>query len=544
MYTSKTFEILNEVAPAFVNLRTHPSIENVHLRGAMFGFYKAGSNVKKVDGKWPSKGLQLMKLGKLFRMLGGNECYTDANVETYVNKIKSRIALFGDEHGEGIDSPYFSVVTGDMIGFYYLEHNYAPIDNSSNLMGSCMRYESCQGSFRLYQENPDKISMLVLRNTDYKIVSRALLWFDGENTYMDTIYHITDAHREQMIAYAHKHNIYYKAQQSCHYFAFDMLNGNKVHPKILVMQLNYSSEWSMPWLDTMMYGFKKGSKYYLTNTMHSGLEADELYHLRTTNGRTAREEMFIVNADRMLHSEVAFTLLYNKRKSNAVKEFLDKFPAVEKHKDILSSSITSGEFASIIKDPTHESSSYKKYFLNEDDDKEDRNEDGEVWVEYRRAYYNEEDCVLDVNDEWILYDDAVEVDGDWYHLEDECIRYSESRGRYYHQDDVSWVESRGDYYPNHEVVYDEYNSEDIHQDNAMYIDDYGYVHEDDVQEVAVFVDGDWVLIDKCFKCEISGKWFLKSDRHELPDGRIVCQKVYDNWTDDSMDNEEEVDEEP
>lgn len=543
MFTAKTNNILDKITNSEFRGNYVPGIENVHLRGAMFGFYKAGSGTQRDENnRLPDKGLQLMKPGKLLKMMNGS--WSDKTIEVWVNKIKSYVSIWGDEHNEGVESPNFSVVSGELIGHYYLEHNYADIDNSSNLKGSCMRHECNQPSFRIYQENPDKISMLILRNADHKIVARALLWFDGTDTYMDTIYHLTDAHKESMISYANKHGIYYKAQQSCHYFAFDMLNGKQISPKILVLELNYASNWQMPWLDTMLYGFKKDDKYFLTNTMHEGIEADRWFHLRSTSGCSAgSNEIDPPSADRMLRSEVAFTLLYGRDMADNVKIFLDNHPLVMQYANDWKRDKTSGVFANIIKDPRYRGDSmYKRAFINTDVDDEER--EGMVYVQGRGEWYDEDDCVCDVDDEYILYDEAVEVGGYWYHQEDERLRYSESRGRYYHQDDVSWVESRQDYYPNEYVVFCEYNGEDIHQDNAMYVDDYGYVHEDDVQEVAVYVDGDWVLTEKCFKCEISDRWYLNSDRLELPDGRSVCKEEYDNWMEENQDDEEEVDEKP
>lgn len=542
MFTTKTNNILDKITDSEFRGCYVQGIENVHLRGAMFGFYKSGSGTQRdKNGLLPDKGLQLMKPGKLLKMMNGS--WSDKTVESWVNKIKSYVSIWGDEHGDGIESPNFSVVSGELIGHYYLEDNYAKIDNSSNLKGSCMRHESNQPSFRLYQDNPDKISMLILRNADYKIVARALLWFDGTDTYMDTIYHLTDAHRESMIQYANNHGIYYKAQQSCHYFAFDMFNGQQISPKILVLELNYSANWQMPWLDTLLYGFKKDDKYFLTNTMHEGIEADKWFHLRSTSGCTAStNEIDPPSADRMLRSEIAFTLLYGRDLTDNVKTFLDNHPLVMQYANDWKRDKTSGVFACIIKDPTYRGDSKYRSAFSDGNDDEDR--EGMVYVEGRGEWYDEDDCVFTVDDEYILCDDAVEVGGYYYHLEDDRIRYSEARDRYYHYEDVCWVERRGSYYPSDEVVWDEYNEEDILQRDAIHIDDYGYVHEDDIDEVAVKVDGDWVVIGDCFKCEISDEWYLNSDRLELPDGRSVCKEEYDKWMEENQNDEEEVEEKP
>lgn len=535
MYTRKTLDLLNDVADEFVNLPYIDSIENVHLRGAMFGFYKAGSNVTKEDGKWPSKGLQMMKPGKLFRMMRGNEIYSDKHVEVLVNKIKSHVSIFGDEHGEGISSPNFSIVSGEMIGYYYLDSNYAPVSSSSNLMGSCMRYESCQPYFKFYENNHDSVSMLILRDDNYKIVSRALIWYDGKNTYMDTIYHITDAHKESMISYANKHGFYYKSQQSCHFFSFDMLNGKKLDtPKIVTIPVTIDENWCMPWLDTVMFIVKDSDKYYATNCISTKDEGKEFFKFRDTSGPSFNSEKFNIHAEeRLLNSEIAFELLYGKKYRKKVTDYLTEKGITKENIDSIRTGWKNNMFYEVVLNPLYTCRDYKRIFGNTSAS------EGMVYVEGKGEEFPIEDCVETDDGEFILLDEAVEINGSYYHEDDENIRYSEDYGRYYHTDDVSWVESRQDYYPNSVVVFDEYNSEDIHENDAIYVDEYGYVHQDNVDDVAVYVDGDWHIIERCFQCEISDEWFLKSDKHQLPDGRSVCKEEYDNWMEENKDDEEE-----
>ena len=68
MFTTRTEKIIEICASALYG-ETLTGIENVHLRGAMFGYYKQGSNQTKVDGRWPDKGLQLMKPGKFIKTI-------------------------------------------------------------------------------------------------------------------------------------------------------------------------------------------------------------------------------------------------------------------------------------------------------------------------------------------------------------------------------------------------------------------------------------------------------------------------------------------
>jgi len=529
MYTSRTFEILNDVAEEFVSLSANVGIENVHLRGAMFGFYKKGSNVQRVDGKWPSKGMQLMKPGKLFRMLKGNDSYNDKFVEHLVNNIKSYVSIHGDEHFEGADSPNFSVVSGEMIGYYYLHLNYADFSTSSNLIGSCMRHDSCQPYFRFYEQNQDNISMLILRNNDYKIVARALLWFDGENTYMDTVYHATDAHRTTMIEYAIRHGFYYKSQQSCHFFAFDMYKGEKISPDIVKIPVHVDESWSsMPWLDTIMYIVKDGDKFYATNCLSERENGLSCYQFRCTNGPSFNSGFFSVRSEtNLLRSEVSFALLYGGNRRGVIDEM------IKTYNDSLiqsqASSWRTGIFYNIILDVNQEYKDVRVFFDNEEYDEEDDDEDheGEVWSDWEGEWLNEDDAVYcDAYSDYIRLENSVEVGHEYYHMDDENIAYVESRDRHYHID---------------RTMYCEYNCVTIHEDEAVYIENYGYIHEDDVNEIAVDIDGEYHLIKNCTQCEISGDWMLKSESKYLSDGRVVTQAEYDKFM---AENESEEEEQP
>lgn len=530
MFTLKTFEIIGKCLPEIQDLVLE-GIEHVHLKGAMFGYYKLGSNTTKVDGKWPDKGLQLIKPGKLIKMMDND--FTDAMIERMVNRIKSYVSMNGDEYGEGIEAPMFSIASGQLISHYYLEDNY--VEKRGNLGGSCMRHASCQPYFKLYEENDDVVSMLVLRNSNHVIVARALLWHDGTDYYMDTIYHIADKYVEAMIDYACKHGIYYKKQQSCHYFAFDMLNRKKIEPKILNIHIHNVNltRWEFPWLDTLMYMYQDNGSYYITNCPTTN---GSVIQMRSTSGNVTKCD---ISDDRLLHMQTAFALLYNAPKSPSVAAFLETRDELVKAVDNMEYDITdwnNGMLASIIKDSEYNNRKYRKMFLD------DKPLNGQVEID--GELYDEEDCVVDHRGEWVHQDDAVEVCGEWYHIDDDNIRYSDHHGEYFLSDDVTWVDSRNDYYLNDVTVWDEYREESILDRDAVYVEDYGYVHTDDIDEVAINIDGNFYRIEDCFKCEITEDWYLNKEEHQLPDGRSVCEKAYNDWMAENETDEEEVEEQP
>ena len=487
-------------------------MENVHLRGAMFGYYKSGSDKERDENdRWPDDGLMLMKPGKLLKKMAEaiETDVTDLDIENAVNRLKNIISIHGDEHGEGGELPMLCIVKGELIGAYYLEDNY--LEGIGNLGSSCMRYESCLPAFRIYEDNQDAISMLVLKSHTNKVIARALLWKLNAEYYMDTVYSIKDNYRDMLIDYAKRHDFFYKSQQSCHHNVFDRKGDEHITPFIISVPINFDTSWKVPYMDTMFFAVKRDDQWYATNC---AVESDtEIYRMRSTGGRA--ETRWYPAENYLLHMEVSFSLLHKTFVSDAAKKWIDD-------NDIRD--IPNSVMKDVIKDDESGNSDYKRYFLHEEEEEEDEH-DGEVWSDWHNEWINEDDSVYcAAYSDYIRYDCSVEVGGDFYHEDDENIIYVESRGRHYHADDT---------------VYCEYNQDTYHIDDAVYVEDYGYVHEDDVSEVAVDIDGTWYNKDNCVQCAISGVWMQEGDEQELPDGRLVTQDEYDKFMADNQEEEEE-----
>ena len=104
------------------------------------------------------------------------------------------------------------------------------------------------------------------------------------------------------------------------------------------------------------------------------------------------------------------------------------------------------------------------------------------------------------------------------------ICYSCARGRYtcercgdtYHsEDDGSYVEGSWAcrYCVDNYAVWDEYEEEYIWTSNAVYVEDYGYVHEDRCDEYHGF-----------YQCEYCGRWFRYDDDGEWAGGDWYCNE--------------------
>jgi hypothetical protein len=510
MFTYNTRELLRK-ANCYYDV-TLEGIENVHLRGAMFGYYKSGSDKERDDNdRWPDDGRMFIKPGKLLKKMAevAQSDLTDHDIEQAVNRLKNVISIHGDEHGEGGEAPTLCVVKGELIGAYYLEDNY--IATVGNLGSSCMRYESCLPAFRIYEDNQDSISMLVLKSHTNKVFARALLWKLNAEYYMDTVYSIKDNYRDMLIDYAKRHDFYYKSKQSCHHNVFDMKGSERVTPFIISVPINFDPSWKVPYMDTMFFAVKRDDQWYATNC---AVATDtEIYRMRSTSVRP--EDRWIPAENYLLHMEVSFSLLHKTFVSDAAKKWID---------DNDTSDISNSLMKDVIKDDESGNSDYKRYFLFEEEEEEDEH-DGEVWSDWHNEWINEDDSVYcAAYSDYIRYDCSVAVGEDFYHEDDENIRYVDSRGRHYHTDDT---------------VYCEYNSEDIHIDDATHVEDYGYVHDDYVSEVAVDIDGTWYRKGNCVQCEISGEWMIEGDEQELPDGRKVTQEEYDKFMAENKEEEEE-----
>lgn len=119
---------------------------------------------------------------RIFMELG--ESLDDKMVEAFVTYFKLESYKECGEHGDLI----YEEVKGEDIRWSYLGDNY--YEHNGDLGNSCMRYRNCQSYLNIYTENPEKISLAVLKK-DGKIAARSLLWDLKEtegSTYHDRIY--------------------------------------------------------------------------------------------------------------------------------------------------------------------------------------------------------------------------------------------------------------------------------------------------------------------------------------------------------------------
>ena len=117
---------------------------------------------------------------KISQKVGKN--FTPVQINTFVDKFKAYIDF------QTTKKDRFEVVQGEEIRKWYDEDTYE--DAEHHLNNSCMRYSRCQRYLDIYVENPNQVTMVIMKGKDPdKIIGRALIWKlkDG-NYYLDRPY--------------------------------------------------------------------------------------------------------------------------------------------------------------------------------------------------------------------------------------------------------------------------------------------------------------------------------------------------------------------
>lgn len=145
---------------------------------------------EKGEDPW-TKTKSKSKIGRMIRQLLVDNEYdvTDAQIEDFVNQFKAEW-----DKRNSINRKV-EIVSGDKILYWYDQENY--LGNNGTLGNSCMRFSNKNSYMKIYADNPDKISMVIITEND-KLIARALLWKLDESTqnkkiYLDRVYYKNDS---------------------------------------------------------------------------------------------------------------------------------------------------------------------------------------------------------------------------------------------------------------------------------------------------------------------------------------------------------------
>jgi len=189
----------------------------------------------------------------------------------------------------------FEIVKGDDIKTYYLSKNYYSDDHT--LGGSCMRYSRCQPYLNIYSENPNQVSLVILRSDEdnSKIKGRALLWTGAQyndskysdKPFMDRIYVNNSKDEELFKKFAIKNGFVYKESQNYSKNGF-MFDGEITSISLIEVKLENSDVAGgnfnyYPYIDTLT--FYNPHKKRLSNE-----SCDDCYTLDETDGTNGQDE--------------------------------------------------------------------------------------------------------------------------------------------------------------------------------------------------------------------------------------------------------------
>jgi len=359
----------------------------VTTRQGMLSFLPNGREhkVNPETGKWLRDGRQEMKPAKLARKLireAQMQDLSDDDFEKFGNKVRAYLGVVGDEDGEG-KNINLEIIQGNAIKDAYLRDNYSTIlGDGTNLHNSCMRSECSQKYFGIYTGNPSAVNMLVARDTENKVLGRALLWqFDDGDKGMDTIYG-PDIVAQLMIDWAMDNGYWHKSSQSCHHHNFDG-HGLDRHSNTELkdigkltrrVTLNNADFDYYPFVDSLYYLCNDGSKYYLSNVHDINVEKT----LRDTGGSYEEYD----------NDDDGYVTLENG----------DSCPEDD------------------------------AYYLDY------RNHNGDRIT----GYYHESETIYCMDDTTRLREDATRVDGDWYALDDDAIVWVDDKDTYCLEEDTRY----------------------------------------------------------------------------------------------------------
>ena len=173
----------------------------------------------------------------------------DSDIEKFVNDMMAFIKI-----NKAPENAIIEVVKGDDIRYWYDSDHYQ--SKTGQLGNSCMSYGLCREFFGIYTENPDSVSLLILKNESGNLVGRALLWKlkDGEHThFMDRVYCLTEFDNRIFIKYAIDNGYYYRGISSgspiVYYF-----NGLELdYDPMLAVELSDANFEYYPYLDTLCW---------------------------------------------------------------------------------------------------------------------------------------------------------------------------------------------------------------------------------------------------------------------------------------------------
>lgn len=240
------------------------SIRNTALRPVFNNGLLEGTSVKPTEIKF---GRFLTKILTEIKKDNSYIKFNSKDIETFVNLYKAHNAFSRNAFD------YFKVIEGDEITKWYHSSTYA--NGSGSLNNSCMRLDKCQEYFDIYTNPDNKVKMLILTNTEDKLIGRCLLWETEQGKYMDRVYsndHILNIFKKWAEENEYK-NTHYNGSKNEQLTTKIKVDMNKYFPYLdsfRFMTFNESDKENT----ATLYTQEPGRRYFLLN------ETNGLFQLR------------------------------------------------------------------------------------------------------------------------------------------------------------------------------------------------------------------------------------------------------------------------
>lgn len=212
--------------------------------------YLTPDRFDKTDDVWSSSKRFVIKPGGFVKKI-------------FVGISEKEVEKFTTLYRSVISAPkfQFKVVEGSEILKWYSYENYAC--QSDSLGASCMKHNSCQKFLNLYQDNTDKVKMLIMLDRENRLLSRSILWTLAEDLkVMDRIYTVNDNdYAYHFKRWADDNSFIYKREQKWNNTLFFESKGQSFYKEISFQLTNFNYRW-YPYLDTFKFFDQKTGTFY------------------------------------------------------------------------------------------------------------------------------------------------------------------------------------------------------------------------------------------------------------------------------------------
>jgi len=411
---------------------------------SMLAKYRYGKSMFDITGRSETSIGRVVK--KLFP-----EKFTDKEVEEFVNLYKS----FRED-------PDFELVNGEDIVKYYNENTYTLAEGSLN--NSCMRHNICSKYIQFYANNPDKVSLLIMKNKQdtSKILGRALVWTldkPSERIFMDRIYTTSNYLENHFKSYAEENLWLYKYSQDMYEdtYLHDPMNNENSFIKLEVLDFNDNK--SYPYMDTL--------KFYTNGVLSNYVIDEDSYDSYRKLNRTDGSHISV-------GSDIIWSDFYKKDIDLSDNEY-ERCAFIDDYRFYNDLFYSDFYHANIAKDYAKDNMIECDYYRYDDGDESERLRNPEDTIKLYNGKYSTTDYAKPYNIKYSEYLKGNVFDGIWSKHYNSYLDHSADgntlfvyivpnlKGEYETDSEIDWrIDGDGTYYNYHGRLYDnDVKKEDI-----------------------------------------------------------------------------------